>query len=349
MPDQMNTEQLSPGQRPEGLPVGQFPAGLAEGTAPQLGTNHEANAGVGEVRDLGPADVEQMFGPATTPLEQLRAAGKVDESNPEEMGGGGGVDPVEKYFAGMAGQVNLDKIGQYIESQRQKDLGDGEQITVGGKPLCTFEEYRKIYEAIRAAQAGGDRRPIEEIIREARRPATSPPEPQAAIQPADWRIGLPSEQQQWLAGLQRNLGIDKNRTLLTLQSMIKEIDANPRRLSGNLSAWNGNRSELRVILLRLGEEVQHQFAIENVLKLSSDRQNTGEQIAANFLVELRQTLVGQFPNDLEKQNGSLINLYERLRRDDALGFSPDIGLIPPGADIGILLRVLKSMLGRNGG
>ena len=67
------------------------PEPLLAGSQPALGATHEENAGLGEARDLGPADVEQMFGPAETPLERLRAAGMVDE-NQVEMGGGGDED-----------------------------------------------------------------------------------------------------------------------------------------------------------------------------------------------------------------------------------------------------------------
>jgi len=69
-----------------------------EGGVPQLGASHEANAGFGEARggarDLGPGDVAQMFGSATTPLERLREKGMVDESNLEERGGGGEVPEI---------------------------------------------------------------------------------------------------------------------------------------------------------------------------------------------------------------------------------------------------------------
>lgn len=80
----MKTEQLLPGQNP---------AGLAEGGQPTIGATHEVNTGFGEARDLEPGEVEKMFGPATTPLERLRAAGKVEE-NPEEMGGGGDIPEI---------------------------------------------------------------------------------------------------------------------------------------------------------------------------------------------------------------------------------------------------------------
>ena len=60
------------------LQPGQGQAGLGEGAIPQLGASHEQNAEFGEARDLGPGDVEQMFGPAATPLERLRAKRMVD-------------------------------------------------------------------------------------------------------------------------------------------------------------------------------------------------------------------------------------------------------------------------------
>jgi len=55
--------------------------GAIPGMLPEGRQAAEIGAG-GEAKDLGSGDVEKMFGPAANPLEGLRAAGMVDESNP---------------------------------------------------------------------------------------------------------------------------------------------------------------------------------------------------------------------------------------------------------------------------
>lgn len=250
----------------ESLQPGQGQAGLTEGGTPQLGASHEQNSGTGEARDLGPDDVGKMFGPAVTPLERLRMAGMVDESNPAEMGGGEPVDPVENHFK----NVRLDRIQEFIAEQQGKNYPDTSSIKLSDGTSISFGEYKKIATAVKIGADKG--KSVEQLVREAR---------------------------QWIL---------------------------PR------------------------QEKQHQSEIEKILNLDSARQrNKGESVAVNFLTELKETLASRYGNDLEKQSATLRNLYNQLRKDDALGFSPDIELIPPGADISTLLSLLKSMFQGNGG
>ncbi|KKU12810.1 MAG: hypothetical protein UX17_C0036G0001, partial [Parcubacteria group bacterium GW2011_GWC2_45_7] len=115
MPDAMNTELLQSGEGTPALGAAPQSAELNAGGPAQSSPAHIESGkqvGFGEARDLGPGDVEQMFGPATTPLEQLRAAGMVDESNSEERGGGG--DPLDEYFAKFE-KTDLGQINRVIQ------------------------------------------------------------------------------------------------------------------------------------------------------------------------------------------------------------------------------------------
>ena len=187
MPDAMRTEQL---------PTGQGLAGLTEGTSPQLGASHAENAAMGEVRDLGPGDVEQMFGPATTPLERLREKGRVDESRLEERGGGG--DPIENWVAQKGG---YDKLLQQIQQNGWGDklvwkLPDGTQVSVA-------EVKRRAVEAA----------------------APPPPEAQAAPRPADWRDGLPQDQRKRLEGFENRIVGFSDQELQLVEAGIREARA----------------------------------------------------------------------------------------------------------------------------
>ena len=242
----------------EFLPPGQTPAEIGAGGAPSLVGLGEAK---GEPRDLGPDDVEQMFGPATAPLERLRAAGMVDESNLAERGGGG-VDPVENYF----GSGNIGLIQKFIAEQQGKNFPDTKNISLPDGTQIPFGEFRKIATAVQAGAGSG--RSVEDLVRETRKSvatALRPPEAQPTPRPADWRDGLQKDQKERLKGFETTVsGLDVAQ-LQGLLDRIKQLQA-----LVPIDGWQGKgiREEDVAVCLRA--------IMERIEEISGQREVVGD-------------------------------------------------------------------------
>lgn len=234
----MKTEQLQSGQ-----------GAIALGAAPQSaeGRNAGGQAGFGEARDLGAGAVAEMFGPAITPLERLRAAGNVEE-NPAEMGGGG--DATDAWVAQKGG---YDKLLQQIQQNGWADnavwnLSDGTKISVA------------------------------EVKRRAAAAASPPsPEPQPAPRPTDWRDTLQKDQKERLKGFEMNISKLDLTQLQGLLSRIKQLQA-----LAPADGWQGKgiREEdvvacLRVIMERIEETGEQREIIGDIRNITRVARITG--------------------------------------------------------------------------
>lgn len=299
------------------LSAGRGPAEIGAGGLPFLGSGPAAGAAA---------------------MGRLKAEGVEFVESETGMGGGGEVDPVEKYFAGNL--AVLGKMGEYIEAQRKAGKRDDEQVNLGGQPLCTLGEYQKVYKAIEVAQAKGDNRPIEEIIREARRPAAavSPPslEPQPTPRPGDWRDSLPAEQRQRLREKEQRWGQLQPAQLVAMQEKIATALSNwglgidwPDELKkANLLADDGE-----VVLKALVEAVEGRKVailkrrIEEALVLAPEVSVHIQKLQRELGLSSREAVIATLAADLQAAV--------------SIGRNTDVKLFPPRVKH-ILIQFIKS-------